>query len=256
MNNWGNRWNSIARGIPAPRIWTPNGAAGSTLLNNLKCYWVFNEASGNLVDSISGIASVPSAAITYQNAGPGASGYGIGFSGTQYCLAPNSAAVQAPAGGSFTVCCWMLVSDKTNKSSFVSKAPDNNTVAAGFSYIMQYHNTLNRWNFHVSNGVTYNAVGAVDPTLNTWYFGLGWWDAVNQTNNMLINNATLASESYTAGSYVDAGQLVFGGIQLSGYTQLATGLMTGFGLWNRLLNSAEKAELYNAGTYKAYPFAA
>ena len=108
--------------------------------------------------------------------------------------------------------------------------------------------------FHVSNN-GFNNVSVVDTTTlatNTWYFFCCWHDATANTINISVNNNTPTSAAHSTGVY-NGNAAFYLGRNEEGGTWLA-GRLDSISVWKRVLTSAERTRLYNAGSGLDYPF--
>lgn len=83
---------------------------------------------------------------------------------------------------------------------------------------------------------------------------LTWTNTANQLK-LYINNGTAATGNSTgATNLAVATQLTLGGSQQYSFTKPIQGIMDELVIWNKVLDSTERTDLYNGGAGLAYPF--
>lgn len=120
-------------------------------------------------------------------------------------------------------------------------------------YFLRYNGSSDRFDFGVvatAALTTREASTLGAPATSTWYFLVGWHDSVNNTLNIQVNNGTVDSTSYSAGCNASNGQFRMG--CLASGTQSFDGRIDGVGFWKRVLTTAERTALYNAGSGTRY----
>jgi hypothetical protein len=125
-------------------------------------------------------------------------------------ISSNSALQTGDIG--FAIGCWVVptvVPPSGNWHVYAGKFPDGNE----FEYVLEW-NRFDGDNFmftiQTPDGTVVQAIGPT-PTLNTWYFLLGWHDPVANTINLRIDNGPIYSASVSAGVRVSTGQFRVGG---------------------------------------------
>ena len=201
-----------------------------SLLDGLMRYY---SLEGNSRDSITGVLGTDSH-VTYA-AGNGKLGLGAGFAGDGGIIAPSLAKTT-----SYTVSMWIKPGAQT-----VTAIPITLGNPGGAGCFLLFYSGGASW--IVSNGAAYLA--SVALPLNTW------------THFAITNNEGTATV-YVSGVVV-AGPAGFlstassAPLWIGNYTpgnNPFVGAMDEVGVWNRALNTAEVAGLYNAGNGKIYPF--
>lgn len=223
----------------------------STLHNGLGGYWQFDEPSGNAYDSLgfntgdaSGIAG-----ITYNNPGI----LGNSFTFTYGTDGYNQSYVEYGTGlfyyPELTFSCWLYrTDDNSDHPLCIVSNRDGNTHGIDFWI---YNGT---W---ITAAQVFNGTGSVTSygdtslNLNTWYHYLitvGDNYIRQYLNNVEVDAASFAYDisynnqcSFRIGANDDR-YACFGG------------RIDEIGIWNRVLDASERAELYNHGFAKTYPF--
>lgn len=210
-------------------------APGSTLLNNLVAFWKLDEASGVRVDATgrgnhladnNGVARVA-----------GKVGNAAGFNGVdQYLSRASNADLQID--GSFSLAGWF-------KGNSVSHLVAKGTSPPEYRFFIGDDGLA--WTIIDDLGAEYSAIaGAVD---NNWHFFVAWHDAdLNQVGLAFDGGAPI-----TAACGVP--RALTGDFNLSYELDPYLGTLDAIGIWKRVLTSDERAELWNSGAGKEYPFA-
>ena len=155
----------------------------------------------------------------------------------------------------FTVAGWVRFDViPASNMAFISKY---NSGGATREWRIEYIPASTCFGFRVSrDGTASSVVNASTfglPVINTWYFIVGWHDAVHDTLNIQINNGVVNSLAYTNGVMAGgAAKFVLGGQDGNGSS--IDGRIDEVGFWKRVLTAAERTALYNGGTGKTYPF--
>jgi hypothetical protein len=122
-------------------------------------------------------------------------------------------------------------------------------------YLLYFHLGPNRFKFAVSDCSSFgeavaNTLGS--PSTSTWYFIVMWHDAANNEIGIQVNNGAADTVAWTTGGCdtttgVGIGAFNETGAGASGSASIA---LDETGFIKRLLTSAEKTYLYNAGAAK------
>lgn len=145
----------------------------------------------------------------------------------------------------FTFACWVKL-ESTGSDQRVFWKGDGTDWAV---YGLETFGT--GWKFRVA-GVENYTWNAPSTTTGTWYFIVCWYDSVANTINTQVNNGTIDSTSHSGGITTDAGSFALGTHPV--YGGYFDGLIDEFGVWGRVLTSAERTALYNSGSGLTYPF--
>ena len=207
------------------------------LTSGLVAYWNLNETSGNRADALGLFPLTNNGSVGYTT---GLIGNAANFTGSQN-LTNSSIAF----GSTYTISCWVYVP--------AGGGPFGNTCAWGIGgtstpqiALTMYNTAVFAFKMYV-NG-TNGAIAGV--SYNTWHhcvftysdpYGILYVDN-SKIDVTPINNAGAETTAISVGSFV-------------GNTQYITsGRIDEFGVWNRVLSSAEISSLYNSGVGKTYPF--
>lgn len=250
--------NSGTLGLPGNQEYIPNsGISWGDLDNGLVSYWNLQELNGSRAD-IKGLSTVYPKVAT--SAGSVTQGIGInGFCATmnQNCLLCESNISQYfPLY--FTICTWFKI------TAFKSGVTDGlftkgNPTAGNRIWGIQRNTGTGKLRFEISSNASpavalsldLNSAGTI--ALNTWYFVVCWYDGTAVYGQ--VNNGSIDSAAYTAGSYhaaTEASMLCIGGYNDSNTFDLK-GSMDRTGMWSRVLTTAEKTFLYNGGLGQLHP---
>jgi hypothetical protein len=221
-----------------------------SLTTNLIAYYKADEASGNLLDAHS-VGPYPLTA----NNGPGTragkinGGRDLVYASSQWF--EHADHVDFSVGDiDFTIAGWFLSDDGTRSASFVDKSASND-----LPYDLGY--TSAQFRFRVSSAAGFANLTTIVASnfgtvpLSTWCFVVAWHDATANTINICVNDGTVNSTAYSAGSYDDGGKFFIGS---NAFGEHVDGGVDEVGFWKRKLTGAEITQLYNAGAGLAYPF--
>lgn len=147
---------------------------------------------------------------------------------------------------------WFRIDSGAATGALLSKTTD--TPASQAQYQLQYISGTDRIRWIVSNNgttsqiVTANSHGA--PAKNVFLFVVCWHDSVNDTINVQINNGTVDSVATALG--INQGTALFrigahGDVEPSTLVTFLDGRVDELAVWNRILTSTERSELYNSG---------
>lgn len=226
------------------------GGAASPLLTDLAAYWKLDETSGTRFDS-AGTANLSD---------NGSVGYGIGkqsnaavFDGTARWLDTGATArpFELRSGDTLSIALWMYPTDNSANYFPLTKFSDVST--SGEYAILRDTSGNTRLRVY-SNGTQDTA--AVATPINTWSLIVAEIDGA--TSIPTIYNVGLGT-SGTRGPVTyptnHTKPLVVGAFisSLFGNTYFA-GRIDGVGIWNRLLTSSERDDLYNSGAGITFPF--
>lgn len=225
-------------------------AAPSTLLNGLVASWSLD---GNGADDLgaANMSAQGTGAITWETGKLGqAARFGTG-NRLQTADLPNTPPVVHPTSA-FTFSAWIY--PRTAWASL-----EGCRLLADFPGLT----SLNRWLIFVNSGVlkffvqraggSILNIGTTNPPLNAWTHIMGTADGSGIA--YYFDNALAASASWGAAATYNAStyQITVGNSPVTG-VGFNDGTIDSFQLWDRVLTSGERAELYNGGAGKAYPF--
>jgi hypothetical protein len=105
-----------------------------------------------------------------------------------------------------------------------------------------------------TNGAVFNATGAGQTALNTWYYVIVKNAAATRTKKIKVNNGAEETTTYPSGSLFNSSARFCIGCQLNGNApaQNWDGPIRLAGWWSRLTTDAEDTWLYNGGAGRAY----
>jgi hypothetical protein len=137
------------------------------------------------------------------------------------------------------------------------------TVVHGEVVVSKYNSTTNgEWfvrvngtslEFSVTNGVAGPTLGQVTRsglTAGSWFFFVAWHDSVGDTVNLQLNNGTVGTTAFSAGSNDSTQPFQMSGIGPN--SSFLDGRLDEVGFWKRTLTSGERTALYNAGSGVTY----
>lgn len=210
-----------------------------SLSTDLVAYWKLDEESGTRLDSFGGHDLSDNNGVgnelTDALIGRAAS---FSAASSQYLSTADTTDLSASGAdlGDMTFTAWARLADKSAYRYIISKS-------ATTEYYIDYNPSQDRFRFGWGdNYVWADALGS--PSVDTWYFIVGWYDSVGNTVNIEINGL---SDSANAGAFDPSGNgsFLIGWQGTQGYYM--DGLIDEVGVWRRMLTSDERAQLYNDG---------
>jgi hypothetical protein len=152
----------------------------------------------------------------------------------------------------FTIAGWFMLDNKGANKGLAGKNVGGNF--ADFEWDLRYQASSDRLTFQVGNGVASTAVATANnlgsPSTATWYYVVAWHDSVADTVNIQVNDGTVDSTAYSAGSWDSGHPFKIGATSIF----FGDGRIDEVGFWKRVLTSGERTSLYNSGSGLAYPF--
>lgn len=145
----------------------------------------------------------------------------------------------------FTIGMWVYLDSKTTSRGILSKWIGG----SNREYQIRYNQTADRFQFLVHDGsieVTEDADVLGSPSTATWYYIVCWHDSVENTINVQINDGTPDSQGHTTGLTDTIAPFDLATSDSRG--SLWDGRTARLGFWKRVLTTAERTELYNAGS--------
>lgn len=226
-------------------------APPSPLLTDLVAYWKLDESSGTRYDShganhLTDYNTVASATGRLGNC----ISYAVGNTDKYVGCADSDALSTGDID--FTIAGWFKVTGANGQGQIANKWNWN---TSNREYLLDVHpSTYCR--FYIAT-TAQSQVGAVDsffPSVGDWTWICGWHDSVNNTVNVQVNGRTVVSTAHSGG-VISGGTADFTIGPYSVLANYATEIdIDEVGLWKRVLTSDERAELYNSGAGKTYPF--
>lgn len=236
-------------GAPA----TSAGVAISSLHASLIGYWKMDEVSGNALDSTANSLTLTDTNTVGTAAGKINTARQFNAAGSRYLSRASESLLQT-GDIDFTWSAWVYLDSKATFRIVLAKAAS--TTIATSEYIMYYDSSVDRFRFGVGDGSTIGNAQADNfgsPSINTWYFLVGWHDATANTVNIQVNNGTANSVAQaTAGGYTNAAALNIGA-RAAGNLPM-DGRIDEIGFWKRVLTAAERTALYAGGAGLTWPF--
>ena len=222
------------------------------LLSGLQFCFRTNETSGNRVDSVAGLQLAPTGTI---GSAAGKFGNAVDIGGGTSRLAQTVSSTLTAGTGAFTVMCWVRY-DTLSTSYPVARWDGigdwlffvSGTGRAGFEI---------RHNNDSTNTSAQTPSGAI--ITGEWYMLIGWFDpsvGANGTAYVQLNNGTVYSAALTLPKNNPANLLMSVGVinPTAGVFGSTDGRVDQVCKWNRVLTADERAELWNNGDGKAFPF--
>ena len=235
-------------------------AAAPSSLMDVSAYWNFDETTGSFYDEIASLEGVPTS-IVHQSGGR--INYCAKYDATtDVIMVTSNSQIMMNGGTTYSVSMWVYLDvlpqtagrnyylcrlfDLTNTSAafFIYMGSDGNYVGASF------YNTA-KTQYYVENN-------------NAW--STGTWRHIVVVNQGDVQAIQIYINGVNNISYKSPADGLFRGTMMPGDLNMRIGNITAtgtsavdgrideMGIWHRALTSDEVAELYNAGSGKAYPF--
>lgn len=227
-----------------------------SLLTGLENYWELDEASGNRLDDVGGI--------TLTDVNTVGSTSGLGGLVADFVTASNeylSSAVFPFVGTPGTMSFWFRLPSTATSSTYYELfaiGDDNNSSA---SIIFRVYKSDNTQGYVV--GVIKDSTSAKANSSD--------WTATNAWHHILITHTSTSSSWYLNGTNANpawgTNPLAVDGDMFSTATteflrigkavygnETNTGQIAKVGIWSRVLDSTDIADLYNGGSPPSYPF--
>lgn len=215
------------------------GGGPSPLLNSLISYWKLDEASGTRNDSVGTNHLTDNNTVTQSAGKVGNAGQFTAANLESLSVADNASL--RVTGVDFTVAGWFWF-DATGLATIYNK---------GGTWTLFTRTNQIEW--RVFDGSFFTAIKAYAQAANTWYFMLCDYNAATKTASADVNNSGTPATIVSANPLADDVGLFSIGLTQAGFGYL-NGRADEFGFWKRLLTPAEKAQLYNSGSGRTYPF--
>jgi hypothetical protein len=219
-------------------------SARSPLLDSLISHWRLEEASGTRFDAHGANDLTENNTVASAVGKLGNAASFIAANQESLSIADNPSLSMGDID--FTIAGWVYLTT-LDFTGLVGK-----WTAGTVEYLVYYDGTNLR--FYVSANGTTNANLANSQVISaaTWYFFVAWHDSVANSINITVNNNTPASLTHSSGVFNGTAPFYLGFNQ-EGLTWL-NGRLDSVSVWKRVLTSAERTQLYNAGAGLDYPF--
>ncbi len=228
---------------------------------DLKAYYKFNEASGDIINESAAAASLGSAAdlqitgATYNQAS-GPFNYSMLFDGVNDFGVAGSSLTQFNFVGAlntlFTICLWMKAGNTSSTNTFMSTSSSGSHNGFQFQCL-----SSGRIVFSYIDGVAgfdvYSMISSNSyvPDTTNWYFYVFSFDDTIGSNQVKLkrNDANLEQENRdhtgatttNQNSAMNVGRLTSGGNYFSGY-------LAEISMWNKIVSAEQQTALYNGGS--------
>ena len=237
-----------------------NVTGSDVSLTELKAYWKFDEASGDITNQATSIGSTHSigtgadlqvTGATYNNTNTPFNT--MNFDGTNDVAKAGTSTSQfnfMHNGGKFTVSVWVSIDNITDEGYIISDITGTNTNGFGF-----FQTGDSKFLFRIfDSGIWVDRnMGLHGMTAGTFYFLTFTWDPTESTNKATFYKngveITTANQSTSQGSSSNANSVVGVGAQGSNAGWLDCKIAE-MAVWNRVLTDAEITSLYNSGSGK------
>lgn len=232
-----------------------NTVAGSTLLTDLKGYWKLTEASGSTFDDSYG-------ANNGTGVGTVAHSTGVEFdTQTDYLYVVGNSSLYPT--NSFSISLWFNLDTLPStqaRNMFLIRYVDSTYTWSYESFIAyDAEGPVERIVFYLKDDTGAN-IQAESPTalLSTGtLYNLILVNEVGTYPHIYLNNVDRTNyhpTNFTGTILQPDDDLFFGSPSSVGLTSTIDGIVRDVAIWNKVLTSDERAEVYNSGTPNPYPF--
>lgn len=225
-----------------------------TLLTNLLAHWKLDEASGTRVDSHETNDLFDSEFLAPVGQGPslaaGLPGFSAHFDSANATQLDSVAGVLAIGDEDFTIAGWV----QFDAGSVSPTGLFGRWIAPGFREYLVYFDG-STFQFYVSSDGT-DGISVSSPEIvgdSFPYFVVVWHDSVNNLIGISVNNESPTTLAHSTGVHENLVTGLSMGTNVEGGTWL-TGLMDSWSVWDRVLTSSERSQLWNSGSGLDYPF--
>jgi hypothetical protein len=217
------------------------------VIDNLIVYYPMDEASGDALDAHSNGYDL--ADNTAVGAGSGVVSGARDFEASTGQWFDRASNADLQTGDiDFTLQAWVRMESKpANPLPIVQRFQSGQT-----EYVLEWDNGGDRFRFYVHNGSTFPIVVANNfgaPSTATWYLVHAWHDAANDLIGIAVNAGTADTTATSLG--VNSSTATFRYAQ-NADNYYFDGLMDECAFWKKVLTSAERTWLYNAGAGRSY----
>lgn len=218
----------------------------SELLTALEAYFTLDEESGTRADSTANGNDLSDNNVTGFAAGK--IGNAAVFDGSNYLSREELANI---ADGPFTVSLWAKF-DVTAQLDGSLNCPGIGLFNEHIAHLdLWYTDTVGATGWYVVNWTgSYANVSTPVPMDNGWHHYVLTYDPDTPTMQLWMDGVMVSSDTSAESFYDGYGELRFGYADA-----LLVGSLDEAGIWSRVLNDLEIAQLYNNGAGLAYPFA-
>lgn len=221
------------------------------LSDNLVAYWSLDEASGNAVDA-HGSNDLTQNGTIASVAGKVGNARQLESANSEYfSLADNTDLSTGDID--FTLAGWVNMASLINQS-FATKGGGTNgeydlRFAAGGTQRFQFRFWGSAGFGNAGSVLADNAGG---PSTSTWYFIVAWHDSTNNECGISVNDGTPDTAAVSTGVIDGTDAFALGAY--AAFLEYANATLDEWGLWKRVLSSAEITELYNGGSGRDYAY--
>lgn len=232
---------------------------GPSLLINLKASWKLGEASGaSRIDSVAGKILASNNSVQ-QVTGKIGNAAGFASASSRYLSIATHADLEF-GDNDFTIGFWFYVDSVASDMALVAKNDD--TVGGGGlgrEWLVSYAPSLGCMRLVIFDSTdtarALNLTTFGNPTINTWYCYLGWYDKAAHKLRGNINNGTVDELDMTglAIHAATSAPLNVGRRSVPSSFLYYDGRIDNLNLWKKVLTSGERASFYNSGTGREHP---
>jgi hypothetical protein len=151
-------------------------------------------------------------------------------------------------GASFTIAAWLAINTNTGSNHYVLSWNANNAGNVNLLW-----NSANAgMSFYTDVGHIISMASSTFPVDGVFRFVTAWRDNTDDSIHLTLNNTGEVSTTGTTDPASTSTAMNLG--RFSGSGVHLDGAIDEIGIWNRVLTTLEKTELYNSGAGNTYPF--
>lgn len=226
----------------------PSGGGGTTLKTNLAAYWELDSATANVTADATGNGNN----LTFQGTGPLSfhpaliiNGFGPNSANDGFAIPDNTALSSGSGHNSFTMQAWVNNSTGIPGAGFPPIIASWARASGGNFLLFVNSSAASAFDFAVEDltATRFDCVGLI-PVSNVWYHLIAGFDNTNGQIFLQINNGTRILTPCTSVQHVS---LPFVVGNFSDFPNSGAFLFDECAFWNRVITTAEVAQLYNGG---------
>lgn len=224
-----------------------NVVTGSTLLTGLLAWYSMGEASGNALDSHTGGYTLTQSGTVGSTTGKVGNARSFNGSASNHLSSSNSV---FQFSATFYGALWVRITGSTGNNQNVLGRWLFNTNNRSYQLTFTTSNTI-VWVLS-SNG-TSSTAASTSLTVSETAFIEFYYDSVAGQIGIAKNGAAFTTTAFAGGLFVGSANFYVGRYQDSTSNSPLNGWLDELALWNRILTTDERTELYNSGAGRGYP---
>ncbi len=227
------------------------GKGPSSLLTSLVAYWKLEEASGTRVDATSRGNDLTDVNTVGQAAGKVGNAASFVAANSERLTILDNADLSLNAT-SFTIGFWVKFTTLYDAEFLLAKGAWNSVANQEYGISHDLGVITGMLRYDNTHAIYLNLTALGEPTVNTWYYLMMWYDLATSKAYLSVGNGTPESGDLVGGARNGAGTFFLGDEGRLG--SLLNGALDEVGIWKRILTATERTALYNSGNGITHPF--